>query len=114
MVKSLVEKHSRTVLTSGSLTPVFDPGEGGKHSVFAEALLQILEVNKDIIAGKDLYNEVFPKVSSKSHQLFGKKQEPDYGALRGAGHRAGDFFFVPQMTMAGIDSNHAPVRFEQF
>ena len=113
MVKTLVEKYSRTVLTSGSLTPVFDSG-GGEHSVFAEALLQILETNKDIIAGKDLYNDLFPRVSAKSQQLFGKKQEPDYGALRGAGHRAGDFFFVPQNTVAAAESIRWPEQYEQF
>ena len=113
MVKTLVEKHSRTVLTSGSLTPVFDTG-GGRHSVFAEVLLKILIKNQDIIAGKDLYNEVFPRVSSKSQELFGKKQEPDYGALRGAGHRAGDFFFVPRSTVAVSTVNLGPELSEQF
>lgn len=112
MVKTLVEKPSRTVLTSGSLTPVISSGQD-KHSLFAEVLLQILESNKDIIAGKDLYNEVFPRVASTS-QLLGMKQEPDYGALRGAGHRAGDFLFVPQTTMAGTDATLRPQRFERF
>ncbi len=105
MVKTMVEKTSRTVLTSGSLTPVFDTG-GGKHSVFAEALFQILEDNNDILAGKELYNEVFPRVSSKSQQLFGKKQEPDYGALHRAGHLAGDFLFVPQTSLAAAVLSH--------
>jgi hypothetical protein len=110
MVQNLVEKRSRTVLTSGGLTPVFDTG-GGKHSVFAEILLQVLDDNKGILAGKDLFNEVSPRVSFKIQRLFGKKQEPDYGALNLAGHAAGDFFFVPQTTIAGVAPNPGQGRF---
>ena len=110
LVQRIVEKPSRTVLTSGSLTPVFDTG-GGKHSVFAEALFQVLDENKDIIVGKDLFNEVFPRVSAKTKRLFGKRQEPDYGALHRAGHLAGDFFLIPKTSIAKIGANPSPERF---
>lgn len=99
MLANLVKKRSRTVLTSGGLTPVFDTG-GGRHSVFAEALLQVLDDNQGVLVGKDLFSEVSPRVSLKTRQLFGKRQEPGYGALHRAGHGAGDFFFVPQQSLA--------------
>ncbi|MGB5986460.1 MAG: hypothetical protein WBG37_14235, partial [Desulfobacterales bacterium] len=106
MMAALVTKRSRTVLTSGGLTPVFDSG-GGDYSVFAEALLQVLSENEDILVGKDLYSEVSPRVSLKTQRLFGKRQEPDYGALHRAGHSAGDFFLVPNTFLAKLGRNSA-------
>ena len=40
----MTSKKARTVLTSGGVEPVLD-GAGGKHSVFAKALLEALEKN---------------------------------------------------------------------
>jgi TPR repeat protein/uncharacterized caspase-like protein len=99
IAENIATKQSRTVLTSGSNTPVFDSG-GGEHSVFAEALLKVLEENSDILPGKDLFNEVFPRVSSKSRKLYGTRQEPNYGALRTDEPIAGDFLFIPQTMTA--------------
>jgi hypothetical protein len=50
-VARLVEKRSRTVLTSGGLEPVLDSG-GGLHSVFARAFLTALQDNPDILEGQ--------------------------------------------------------------
>lgn len=99
IMANLVRKRSRTVLTSGGLTPVFDTGGGG-NSIFAEALLQVLNENQGVLVGKELFAEVSPRVSLKIRQVFGKRQEPGYGALLGAGHGTGDFFFVTQSSLA--------------
>jgi TPR repeat protein len=46
--KTMTKKRSRMVLTSGGLEPVLDAG-GGNHSVFAKALLEVLNANSDIL-----------------------------------------------------------------
>jgi hypothetical protein len=97
MEKRLAEisrKRSRTVLTSGGLKPVLDAG-GDDNSVFAEAFLGLLQANYDVLEGKRLAQEVNARVAFMSEKL-GMRQDPSYGALRHAGHEAGDFFFLPR------------------
>ena len=92
-LKSMAEKRSRTVLSSGSLQPVLDEG-GGNHSVFAKAFLDVLASNADILDGQRLGLEVAARVSyaASSAQI---EQDPQYAPIRYAGHEAGDFLFVP-------------------
>ncbi len=101
-VKTIAKKRSRTVFTSGGLEPVSDTGGGG-HSIFAVVLLDLLENNKQVFTGKDLHDDVSPRVSLRSLDALGKKQEPAYAAFRYAGHEGGDFFFVPSKTLADSD-----------
>ncbi len=95
-LRLMAKKRSRTVLTSGELKPVLDAG-GGDHSVFAKALLEVLQANKDILEGQKLYREVSARVSYAAER-FGIEQVPQYAPIRHAGHEAGDFFFVPKAT----------------
>jgi hypothetical protein len=95
-IKVMIKKKSRTVLTSGDVAPVLDSGGGGgKHSVFARALIDFLLKNEDIVEGKRLHDEISPWVTAVSLSLMAE-QTPLYGPLAQAGHEAGDFFFVPQ------------------
>jgi uncharacterized caspase-like protein len=83
----MVQKRSRTVLTSGGLEPVPD-SIGGAHSPFAKALLTVLRENEDIIEGQQLFAKLRPLVVANA------PNEPEYANIRYAGHEGGDFFFV--------------------
>jgi ankyrin repeat protein/uncharacterized caspase-like protein len=86
-VGRLVEKRSRTVLTSGGLEPVLDSG-GGQHSVFAKAFLTVLQENADILEGQQLFSALRRPV------VVNSAQTPEYSDIRYAGHEGGDFLFV--------------------
>jgi len=104
--KRFGEMHSRTVLTSGSLQPVWD-GISGKNSVFATAFLEVLDVNASVLEGYRLYDAVEGRVIKASQQIRlaeerrGQKAEiesdqtPLYAGIQHAGHQGGDFIFVP-------------------
>jgi ankyrin repeat protein/uncharacterized caspase-like protein len=86
-VVRLMEKRSRTVLTSGGLEPVLDSG-GGQHSVFAKAFLTVLQENTDILEGQQLFSALRRPV------VVNAAQTPEYSDIRYAGHEGGDFLFV--------------------
>ena len=88
-LERMVKKTARTVLTSGGLEPVMDSGGGG-HSVFAQALLTLLEENTGVLDASKLFSQLRPKVMSDSNQT------PEYGDIHQAGHDGGDFLFVRQ------------------
>jgi LysM repeat protein/adenylate kinase len=85
----MVQKRSRTALTSGGVEPVLD-GSGGSHSVFAKAFLTILSENRDILEGQQLFASIRPLV------MVNSPQTPEYANIRFAGHEGGDFLFVPK------------------
>jgi len=92
-LKTMSEKRSRTVLSSGDLQPVLDSGGGG-HSVFTKAFLNILTENNDVLEGQRLYNQIAAQVAyAASAEL---EQIPQYAPVQYAGHESGDFLFVPQ------------------
>ena len=92
-IKLMAGKRARVVLSSGGVQPVLDD-DGGRHSVFARAFLEVLEENDDILEGQGLYQAVSRRVaSSAAAQKF--DQVPQYAPIKYAGHEAGDFFFVP-------------------
>jgi CII-binding regulator of phage lambda lysogenization HflD len=92
-LKKLIENRSRTVLTSGGLKPVLDSGSG-EHSVFAKALIDVLEPNQKILEASQLHSKIGALVSYSSSEL-GLEQVPQYAANLHAGHVGGDFLFVP-------------------
>lgn len=96
--KAMLEKRSRTVLTSGGLKPVLDAG-GGRHSVFAKSFIDVLNANVEIMEGQRLFREVSARVAYAASRIR-FKQLPEYAPLQHAGHEAGDFFLVPRMTQA--------------
>jgi len=90
---NLSKLPSRTVLTSGGEQPVLDTG-GGSHSIFAQVLLKVLESNDRVIEGGALYNAVFDDVRKAAARLK-QDQSPRYDVLADAGHRNGEFLFIP-------------------
>jgi hypothetical protein len=91
--RTMAKRKSRTVLTSGGIAPVLDAG-GGHHSVFAKALLEVLEANTDILDGQRLHRDVAARVAYAAASLR-FDQVPEYAPIRYAGHEAGEFFLVP-------------------
>jgi TPR repeat protein len=91
-VKVMVDKRSRTALTSGGVAPVLDAG-AGNHSIFAKALLDALGKNDGVIEGQRLHQEIATSVAYAAGS-FNVDQVPEYAPIKSAGHEAGDFFFV--------------------
>lgn len=92
-LKALAKARCRTLLTSGGVQPVIDGG-GGKHSVFAKSLLDVLEQNEEPLEAQRLYREVAARVLH-SVQQYNIEQKPEYAPLKFAGHESGDFLFIP-------------------
>ncbi len=91
-VKYKMPKRSRLLLSSGGDHPVLD-NAGNGHSVFAKALLDELENNTGLLTGPGLYLKIKDKISARAKE-FGFNQQPEFKAIKGAGHEVGDFFFV--------------------
>lgn len=92
-IKLMAGKRARLVLSSGGVQPVLDSG-GGKHSVFAQAFLSILNDADGVLEGQRLYRIVAERVAA-SAAAASVEQLPQYAPIKYAGHEAGDFFFVP-------------------
>ena len=86
VLEALSKKRTRVVLTSGGLEPVTDSG-GGKHSIFAKVLLEVLRENDGIMFGSDLFSKLRRPV------MLNAEQTPEFGDIRFAGHEGGDFIF---------------------
>ncbi|MGV6853126.1 MAG: caspase family protein [bacterium] len=86
--------RARTVLTSGGLQPVSDQQNGGDHSLFAEAFINALQNNSNVLEGYRLFEYVQEQVR-RSASLSKLRQIPEYSALRHAGHEGSEFFFMP-------------------
>jgi len=93
LLKYWMANKSRTVLTSGGLMPVLDSGPG-KHSVFANALLEVLKQNGGAINGEMVYGQVYGLVRQEAAALGYLDQSPQFAALEDAGHENGQFVFL--------------------
>lgn len=93
-LKLMSEKRSRLSFSSGGLAPVLDGG-GGKHSIFAKALLDALKSNRTVVEGRQLHAQVAQAVSYAA-QAAQFEQAPQYAPIQFAGHESGDFLFVPR------------------
>lgn len=85
---------SRLVLTSGGLQPVLDAGGDGSHSIFARALLSVLQLAPQPLSASDVFSAVAARVAWKSSQL-GLAQAPQLAPIRYAGHEAGELVLTP-------------------
>jgi len=92
LIRQFVKQKVRVALTSGGLEPVVDSGGGG-HSVFAEAFLDALKANTDVLLGHELYTKIRGRVHLNAPQL------PRYDNIRFSGHKEGDFLFVSKRTL---------------
>ncbi|MCA1603092.1 MAG: caspase family protein [Acidobacteria bacterium] len=88
-LQKMLLSRSRTLMASGGNEPVADGG-GGKHSVFAKALLRGLStIDKELFTADELFH-TFVRESVAG----GANQTPVYYALRNSGHDSGDFVFA--------------------
>ncbi len=94
-LKAMVDAKSRTVLSSGGVQPVLDAG-AGDHSIFANAFINALRENNDVLEGQTLYRMINREVRKASERVD-FDQSPLYGPIRHTGHETGDFFFVPKV-----------------
>lgn len=85
---------ARTVLTSGGLQPVLDSGGNG-HSIFAAALLDVLNENEGVMEGYRLFKSLEQQVRLRS-KLSGVPQVPEYTAIKHAGHEGSEYYFLPK------------------
>jgi len=81
----------RTSMTSGGIAPVLD-GIGGRHSIFADALIKRLDAAPGRISAQSLFDQIAPRVR-RAGQSVGYDQQPEYAPLQFAGHEGGDFYF---------------------
>jgi hypothetical protein len=87
---------ARVALTSGGLAPVMDCGSGDcRHSIFANALIDVLNQNSSVLSAQDLGRTLAAKVSLAASRI-GYEQEPQYAPLNHTQHEGGDFFFIPK------------------
>lgn len=87
-------RKARLLLSSGGDRPVLD-NAGGNNSVFARAFLEVLQSNSKILRGPELFLKVRDLVDARSNAVD-FDQQPEFKAIKLAGHEAGDFFFIPQ------------------
>ena len=86
-LKRMAEKWTRVALVSGGLEPVADKSGNG-HSPFANAFLDVLKGNDDIMDGTEMFTKMRRPV------MVSTDQTPEYSDVRNAGHDGGDFLFV--------------------
>lgn len=92
-VKSMEDIKARIVLTSGGIKPVLDIG-GGQHSIFADALLSVLNSNEGLIEGHSVFREVMRRMRVGMARI-NQSQVPEYAPIKHAGHEGGEFFLRP-------------------
>ena len=95
-LRQIAAGRSRTALTSGVERPI---GGTGELSIFAAAILRVLNANPGVLEAKRLYDFVAAQTGF-SAELLGVELTPRYAPMRLSGHEAGDFLFVP-MPPAG-------------
>jgi hypothetical protein len=93
----MVAGRSRTALTSGGVQPVADASSNSEHSVFASALLAVLNDNNQLLTGQHLFREIAAGMALRSARA-GLQQAPEYAPIQFAGHEAGEFFLMPGKT----------------
>jgi hypothetical protein len=86
-IAKMIGRRARVAISSGGLESVED-GRVGEHSVFAASVLDVLRSNSSVIDGSSLFNAIRRPVALNTSQI------PEYGDIRNADHRGGDFFFV--------------------
>ncbi|HZP65039.1 MAG TPA: caspase family protein, partial [Rudaea sp.] len=106
-VKTMVAGRSRTALTSGGVQPVADTASNSEHSVFASALLAVLNSNNQLLTGQRLFRELAAGMALRSANA-GLQQAPEYAPIQFAGHEAGEFFLMPANGARSADARRGP------
>ena len=89
---AVAQTRSRHLLTSGGVKPIVDDGGNG-HSVFANALIEVLRDGTGIIESSTIYRRVKDLVATRSQELQ-LSQTPNYAKLKRTGHEFGEFLLV--------------------
>ena len=92
--KLLTRFQARYVLASGANIPVYDESGDRTHSLFAKLFIEVLRQNRNVLSGKMLSHEMISRVRERLENP--ERATPSYSFLQDAGHKAGDFFFVPK------------------
>lgn len=92
-LRLLQAQRARIAMTSGGLEPVVDGG-GGRHSVFARSLLDVLEHLREPVPAQQLFAAVNARFALLAQRLR-LTQQPEYAPIRFAGHESGDFVLAP-------------------
>ena len=92
-LKDDVKQLTRVALSSGGLQPVIDSLDSSNHSVFANALLSVLENNVELLDADSLATQVAHSVAVATKDNV--RQVPRYAPLAAGGHEGGEFYFTP-------------------
>ncbi len=92
-LERLSRQRSRVAMTSGGLEPVVDGG-GGKHSLYARSLLEVLTHMQTPLEAQELHAAVSARFAFLSSRLR-LAQQPQYAPIGYAGHESGDFVLSP-------------------
>ncbi len=97
-------RRSRIVISSGGEKPVLD-GVNGEHSIFANALINLLEKNTGVLREDMLFAQVAVNVRQQA-KINNLEQTPEMRPIRAAGHEGGDFYFIPRAakTLGTLES----------
>lgn len=77
---------------SGGIKPVLNSA-GGNHSIFAKALIDVLNSHTGVLEGTQIYKEVKDKMLNATASL-GIDQVPSYAALKDSEHKFSDFLLI--------------------
>ncbi|MEL7060515.1 MAG: protein kinase [Acidobacteriota bacterium] len=97
-LRDLVQRPSRMVLSSGSLSPVLDAG-GARHSVFARAFLDALEETSAPTLVSTLFASFEPEVVNAARRLE-FEQRPALAPMASSRDEGGEMAFVPASDAA--------------
>ncbi len=86
-MRRMMAGKSRNMMASGGDEPVADGGGGGKHSVFANALLRgLTQTDKGVFAASELFTDYVREAVAG-----GASQLPQYDVIRNSGHDNSDY-----------------------
>ena len=80
-------------MTSGGVEPVIDTVGGQQHSLFAQGFIELLRANAGVLPGREMFRVLQRRVAVAAYDLE-RRQIPEYGPIKFAGHSGGDFLFV--------------------
>ncbi len=94
-IQADIKRRARIVISSGGKRPVLD-GSKTDHSIFAGALIDVLENNDRPLRDSQLFSLLSVNVRQRANKLA-LRQEPEMKPIREAGHAGGSFYFVPKV-----------------
>ena len=93
LLRVMTREKSRIVMTSGGVEPVIDKVGGQQHSLFAQGFIELLRANAGVLPGREMFRVLQRRVAVAAYDLE-RRQIPEYGPIKFAGHSGGDFLFV--------------------